>query len=346
MEKPTNIKKTKLIVSMLVAAVVVCVAVILSVCLICLPNNKKLNIFNLNITFNNEVINECDVEVYDTSIRFSSLINNEEVNKKKMSVKLSWKIEGDNLNCSINNNGEFVAGDTIGEVNVILKAESKNVVSHKLKVNLVPKANSELQSITVNTKAGFTQNYIEGQTFNRDSVDVLANFGDYNAHVVNFTASNAKLTMQSTEIGITYNNKLFTLPISVQEKSLQSIEIISASNITEYIEGQVFEKAGMKVLANFEFLNEEVFNFEVDEVSPLLFNNNEVVVSYTYKNITKTTTQKIIVNKRQLTSIELDASKVKKEYTQGEIFDDTGLIVVAHYNSGLNEQIRNYKFSR
>lgn len=84
-----------------------------------------------------------------------------------------------------------------------------------------------------------------------------------------------------------------------QDETLKSIYISNPPNKTQYNVGDVFDASGMNVSARFESKNFEfvinVDNYSVSPTYPLSVNDKNIVVSYTFGEITKTTTVPITV---------------------------------------------------
>ena len=79
---------------------------------------------------------------------------------------------------------------------------------------------------------------------------------------------------------------------------LESIKITKAPNKTTYIEGQDFDKSGMKVIAKYSDNTEkEVTNYTITDGDNLAIGKISVTISYTEDGVTKTTTQPVTVTK-------------------------------------------------
>lgn len=127
------------------------------------------------------------------------------------------------------------------------------------------------------------------------------------------------------------------------EKELSSIEIISGPTKTEYIEGQNFDKAGMKVIAKYnDGTSREITNYIVTNGGILSLGRTSVTIIYTEKGITKEVEQPITVVAKELISIEVTDGPTKTEYVEGQNFDKAGMKVIAEYNNGTSKEITDY----
>lgn len=199
----------------------------------------------------------------------------------------------------------------------------------------------ELSSITITTAPTKTE-YHEGENFNATGMVVTAIYSNGTTAVVNSTVANGNnlstetnsVTISYTEDGIT---KTVIQPITINPKILSSIKITTAPTKMVYSEGESFDATGMVVTATYEDGSTTVVNGVVTNGIALPKGTDFVTVSYTKNNITKTTTQPITVNAKQLTSIAITTAPSKTTYTEGENFDATGIVVTATYSDGTTD---------
>lgn len=161
-----------------------------------------------------------------------------------------------------------------------------------------------LSSIEI-TKAPDKTTYQEGENFDTTGMVVTAKYTDgfkvaVKKYVVedgnNLVAGKKTVTISYTEGGIT---KTTTQKITVESQKLSSINITKEPNKTTYQEGENFDTRGMIVTATYS--NEykvAVTNYSVEDGNNLTEGKKTVTISYTEDGITKTTTQKITVNKK------------------------------------------------
>lgn len=160
-------------------------------------------------------------------------------------------------------------------------------------------------------------------------------------------APNQSLTCgtKNVTINYTHNNvtKTINQPITVQKVELENISITLEPSNKTYIEGQNFDKTGMKVIANYNNgTSKEISNYTITDGNNLTTDKTSVTISYTENSVTKTTTQAITVVKKILTSIEITITPAKTTYIEGQNFDATGMKVTAKYSDNSSAEITNY----
>lgn len=308
------------------------------------PKLQDLTLEKIEITYDDKVIDRYDAQVQSVDFTLGVRINDGADISNCVKPVVKWEFVG-KTDTTISNAGLVHVGNAIQDVEVMVSVIGVNKLTKTIPFSIIPKQGTTLQSISAVTEPNMTQDYIEGQVFDKKSISVWGNFGSYFARLTGFTANEDPLTATSTDVLIKYGDMEFSLPVSVKRKTLQSIEIITAPDKVEYIETQKFDKTGLKVKANYEYLSEVITDFNVDETTPLQFGDRRVVVSYTFNDITKQTTQEIVVSHRVLSSITISGD-VKKEYVQGAKFDPTGLQVTANFEVVESEIITNYEYDK
>jgi len=306
------------------------------------PKPQKLEFHSLEIAHNGVAIESFDAEVQAEDFSLDVIVNGGVEFENTIPPTITWKFVGE-TDSHVTTGGVIHVGNTIQTITLVATATGENELSASIQFNIIPKAGTTLQSISAVTKEGATQEYIEGQMFDSDTISVWGYYGSYYARLIDFTVPNIPLTSASTDVLIKYGDKEFSLPVSVKRKTLQSIDILSLPNKVNYIETQTFDKTGLKIRANYEYLHEEVNEFVVDETKPLGVSDKAVVISYTFNGVTKTTSVEINVTHRKLVSITLSGD-VRKQYVQGAKFSPTGLKVVANYEEVASEEVQGYTY--
>ena len=128
--------------------------------------------------------------------------------------------------------------------------------------------------------------------------------------------------------------------------TLTEIYIEKAPNKTVYQEGENFDKTGMTVIAKYsDGSSHEVTNYDVIDGDNLQAGTTSITIRYTENGVTKETTQKITVNKKQviLTEIYIEQSPDKTIYQEGENFDKIGMKIIAKYSDGSSKEVTNYE---
>ena len=121
--------------------------------------------------------------------------------------------------------------------------------------------------------------------------------------------------------------------------SLESIEVTSAPDKTQYVEGQKFDPEGMKITAVYSNgEEEEVTDYTFAPAGELKTTDTEITITYEGETVT----QKITVSEKVVTSIEITAQPTKTAYNVGETFAAAGMKVVATYNDKSTGEITDY----
>lgn len=126
---------------------------------------------------------------------------------------------------------------------------------------------------------------------------------------------------------------------------LEKIEIRTAPNKVNYIEGESFSKEGMEVVATYSDLSKKIISdYEILNGDNLYTGQTSVTVSYTENGITKTVEQEIIVEaettEKEITKIEISTLPTKLEYALNTTeLDLTGGVIKVTYADGSTSNI-------
>ena len=160
------------------------------------------------------------------------------------------------------------------------------------------KSLSKIEVITLPVKI----EYLEGEFFSPVGMKVRAyyNNGTF-ADITDYMyAPTGKLSPSITEISVSYTEngiiKTTTIPITVKEKSLTGITILTSPYKCIYNVGEKFDPAGMVVRAEFNNgTSDETVEYKYSPDGNLIAETDSVFISYTYKGVTKTAVQSIWV---------------------------------------------------
>jgi hypothetical protein len=205
----------------------------------------------------------------------------------------------------------------------------------KTAVVTITVAEKSLQGLTV-TEAPATTAYVEGQLFSSDGLVVTADYEHSSKIITDYSInktsplmpSDVAVTISYTENGMT---KTATVAIAVTPKTLQSITVQTPPTRMAYIEGEVFDAAGLSIVANYEYLSEAVTDYAADKTGRLLPADTSVTISFTHGGVTKTEIVAITVAPKTLQNIAVTALPVKISYVEGQAFDSTGMVITAVY---------------
>lgn len=334
-------KKERIAASVIVS--LMCLLIVVSTTTICIVSiytkkkqkpDLKINDIEFINTLNSE--HEINLEL-NSSLQLEVLINHGTDLSIYKAPIVTWEIVGDNLDCLITNTGLFTSGNVVENVKVVITVEGSNKMSEYVDIHVIPNEGLELKSISVENKS--EQNYIEGQTFNPLSVELWANFGTNVVRVASFEYLQDCLTVFDTDIILSYTfknvKKSVVLPIVVYEKTLQEIKIKQLPNKTTYYEGELFDKTGMVLVANYEYIKDvEISDYQVANILNVLTPDiNNIEISYFENGINKKISLPITVTPKKLQSITLDLTNVNVEYIQGQDLDVSNLVVIANYEA-------------
>ena len=138
--------------------------------------------------------------------------------------------------------------------------------------------------------------------------------------------------------------KAFTKDTSIKPV-LDKIEITKVPTKVTYTEGENFNPTGMVVIATYSDMStKEITDYEIKNGENLYYGQENVTISYTEGDITKTVEQKITVNElvveKEVQSIEILKNPTKLTYIQNEeeLNLDGGLIKII-YSDGSTEEL-------
>ena len=89
-------------------------------------------------------------------------------------------------------------------------------------------------------------------------------------------------------------------------------------------------------------LKEETFLSEINEVDNLYFVKDYKNINNGYPILYWQKDDESIINRSELKEIQIKIPPIKTEYTEGEKFDKTGMVVIAIYSDGTTKEITSY----
>ena len=131
--------------------------------------------------------------------------------------------------------------------------------------------------------------------------------------------------------------------------SLESIEVTAGQNTKlSYIEGESFDETGVSVLAYYsDETSKNVNNFTFLPDGPLSVSDTQITFYYTENEVTKSDVLTITVEQisdKVLTSIAVSGD-VRTEYSVGDLFDPSGVIITATYDDASTKEVTNYTYN-
>ena len=130
--------------------------------------------------------------------------------------------------------------------------------------------------------------------------------------------------------------------VSALVQYMSNISITTLPTKTEYIEGEVFDPTGMVVSANYKDDSSiEIVDYTYD-TDILTSDTKSVTVTYIDNGVIYTTTVGVTVS---ILGISIETPPTKTTYVGGEVFDPTGMVVVANIYNGGTRVVENYTYS-
>ena len=212
--------------------------------------------------------------------------------------------------------------------------------------------------IEVTTEPAKTE-YIEGEIFDPQNMWVTVTYDNGTQTQIEWIDQgldipSQKLNTSYTGVKISYteNNKTVetTFGIKVNPKTPVSMEITKNPDKTEYLEGESFDPSGMEVTITYDngtVMAVEGYTYSAAEPfktegSPV---GESVSIKYTEDGTTVSYDIFVTVIPKSVVSISVTTPPQRTEYTAGECFDPSGMVVTAAYDNGTFAVIEDYTYS-
>ena len=195
------------------------------------------------------------------------------------------------IDYKISPEGPLSADDTAVTISYVLNGETKEI---EIPITIVHREIVDISIAVLPAKL----EYIEGDMLDITGLEVYAIYD--NGDVVEIRdydiLPNENLTLEDKEIKIIYNGFEKTIPITVNPRTIVGLDIQKGPDKTEYIEGEMFDKAGLMVVLVYNNEDrEEVVDYTIKPDRPLTINDTEVIISYEENDISYETTINITV---------------------------------------------------
>ena len=199
-----------------------------------------------------------------------------------------------------------------------------------------------LVSIEVTTQPTKTE-YIEGQKFDKTGMVVTGTLLDGSSVLISgYSVSENKLSTDDTKIEVVFKEKITYVNIVVKKNIVTKIEVTKQPIKTEYVEGQKFDKTGMVVKATYlDGTENTITDYNISNTT-LKADDEEIEVEFEGVK----TSVKINVTKNKVEKVEITKLPNKTQYSVGEKFDATGMVVKATYLDGTEKEITDYKITK
>ena len=253
----------------------------------------------------------------------------------------------------------YVEGeDNVQEIDATYKMNTTyapyyNDVDCKIKVKVLKREVSSIEILDTSTNE---TNYVEGQDFDPTGMQIEVTYNDggtatitvdENTKGLTYSPDRA-LTIDDTEITVTYSGKTDKQAITVIEKKVTKIEITTPPTKTSYVEGQALDLTGMVVKATYNDGDvKEITNYTTNPANgaTLALTDTEITVTYDGTDAVAdiaTVSQTITVESKKVTKIEITTPPTKTSYVEGQALDLSGMVVKATYNDGDVKETTNY----
>ena len=252
------------------------------------------------------------------------------------------------------------ATEVTGEKSLMTAPET-GTATYPGSTNSPSPAAKTLSSIAVTTAPTKTT-YTAGENFDPAGMVVTATYSDSStAAVTTYTVTDGNsLTAGKTSVNISYTEgsvtKTCTQDIVVNAAppapvTLSGISVKTAPDKVDYTEGESFDKTGMVIEATYsDSSKKNVTTYTYTPTGALTTSDTEVTISYTEGGVTKTCTQAITVNAAPpapvtLSGISVKTAPDKVDYTEGESFDKTGMVIEATYSDSSKKNVTTYTYT-
>ena len=224
---------------------------------------------------------------------------------------------------------------------------SNNIYSYFGRLPDISIPTAALEGIAVTVQPA-TTGYAIGDVFDPAGMEVTATFknasGTFDKVITDYTYDTAALTTSGTrqvEISYTFNGvtKTAIVEVTVGEAALEHIEVTQQPAKTSYKVGESFDPVGMVVTAYYADGSEKSVAEYTCTPETLGKGDTEVTVIYGDKTAIVSITMNLVER------IEITAHPAKVEYTAGDLFDPKGMVVVAVYSDGTQEETENFSFA-
>lgn len=168
----------------------------------------------------------------------------------------------------------------------------------------------------------------------------VSGWGDPYGNHRSITYENGKGANLNADAKLAYFGKLPDIVIPINKSPISSLSLDAENVKKEYYSGEKFDTAAMALVAEYE--DETTQTVQNYTVTPEVLADDTEKVVITYRGLTK---EIPITVKPSVTSIEITKAPTKTEYTEGDVFDPSGMEVTAHYSNGTEIKTTDYTYT-
>ena len=197
--------------------------------------------------------------------------------------------------------------------------------------------------------------YTEGEIFDPKGMEITAYFDDNTYNTVELgacTFTSTPLQIFDVFVTVSYKNLSTHLNVTVTDKVTVKSLVATAMPKIDYVSGQELDLTGMEITLTLsdgivKVLEADKYVTEPANGTKLYAGaDTKITVTYTHDDGQVYTIElPLNVTGKEIVSLFISKMPDKLAYTEGEIFDPTGLIVRAYYNDNTTEEITNYIYS-
>ena len=256
--------------------------------------------------------------------------------------------DGDGSNAITTSTGSYSNGVWTGSANSVtftVGGSSGKRYIQEIKITYEASA-AEVESIDIKTHASNLV-YEVGDKFNPSGLVITVTYDDETTKDISYVSNPSKfsfspslddaLKLTDTSVTITYEGKEVSESITVKEPvTLSSIEL-SGSYKTSFVEGDEFSFGGTVTAVFSDGSREDITSSaSVTGYDKSKTGSQEITVSYTYKEVSKTVKYNVSVALGTLSSISLSGQTTS--YTKGAHFAFDG-VVTATFANGYSKEV-------
>jgi len=147
-------------------------------------------------------------------------------------------------------------------------------------------------------------------------------------------------TIGKQSITVTYGGQTDTFTINVSRRpEVTAVELVSEPTQKDFVIGTAFDFSGAQVKVSYDNNTSEIINVTEDMTTGGDINHIDTY-TITVNCGQQTVTFEVNVIPASISSIEIRELPTKLTYMEGEVFDATGMVVMATYSNGSTVQIK------
>ncbi len=239
----------------------------------------------------------------------------------------------------------YIEGETFNKSGMVIRATYNNgLIKNVTNYTVLPSGALKKSDTTV--KISYTEGDHTCETSQAITVSSYCDIYGHNFRWVTDSEPTEEQTglkhEECTRCGEKRNNNT-VIPKLEKEKVLSRISVMKLPDKVDYYLNEDIELSGLKIMAFYDDdTSREVSDISIDKEKAETEGTQLVTVTYSEGGVTKTAMFSIVVSRIYVTKIEVVGIPDKVFYTEGETFDNTGMIVRATYSDGTQKTVKDY----